>query len=604
MKPDSSQDDLISFYNNVLQNRFLKIHEARENKVVSLDKAIEQNISPGMSIHILGLHYRSHAAIYELYRQFKDKAPEFEILAGTIHGPVMSLFHAGMVKKAVTAFTGEAYPTMGPNPVYSRLFREESVKFESWSFLTFTLRLLAGAMNLGFLPTRSFLATDMLKANSKDCCPMDNPFDSKDKMVALRALNPDITLLHGHAADRFGNTILLPPRGEDVYGAIGSKKGVVVTVEKIVSPEYIREYSHLVKLPGNYVKSVSQVPMGAHPSGLNAKGLKDIQGYGEDIPFYIEARKAAKNSEDFDQWVNKWILGCKDHEKYLSRLSQKRIDILKNKAVSGAWQNDIKNKIDIIIDRPELVTPVERAVLASSDILREKAEKSGSKLILSGAGLASLASWIAIYGLKEKNLDTELISELGFHGFSPRPGEPFLFNLSNIPTCKGLDGILTMLGIMIPGKNNKSIGALSSAQIDRFGNLNTSVIREHKILMVGSGGANDVLSSANDVVVIIPQSKDRFLDKIDFITSAGARVKTLVSTLGIFEKLNNEDEFTLTYYFDDSKDTPLEKIIKNIQSHCGWTIKAADKLNRFPDPDPKDLATLRMFDPDRYFLKN
>ncbi len=604
MEFGSKDIDKNALYRDVLENRFLLSAENGESKILPLAEAVRRNVKKGMRIHFLGLHYRAHAAIFELFRQFKDGKPDFTIIAGTLHGPIMALFHVGMIKKAVTAFTGEAYPTMGPNPVYNRLYNENKVTFENWSFLTFTLRLLAGAMGVGFLPTRSLAGSDMAPANDKDCRPLDDPFGEVSGLTAVRALNPDITILHGHAADEFGNTILMPPRGEDIYGAFASRKGVIVTVEKIVSPDFIRKNSHLVKLPGSFVSSISEVPMGAHPSGLNSQGLCGIDGYCEDIPFYIETRRAAKDPKAFNQWIKEWILDCKNQKEYLDRLGNKRVHLLKGRSHPNAWQHDLNSKMAEVQKKPLSPTSLERAVLAASDIIRKKAGHDGSKLVLAGAGLAGLASWVAIYGLREQGQETQLVSELGFLGFSPRPGEPFLFNLSNIPTCKALDGILTMLGILVPHQRMHCLGALSAAQVDKYGNLNTTLIPDKNVLMTGSGGANDVMSTAGEVIIIMPQSKERFIQKLPFITSPGMKARTLVSNLGVFEKLGDDPEFSLTAYFEDQTSQDKAAAIDQIRQQCGWNLKTADNLEKFPLPDIRDLATLRTFDPDRYFLRD
>jgi len=599
-----SKTGMDPFFKDIVETRFSLPREEGKSKVIPLAEAIRQNVEEGMTIHILGLHYRSHAAIYELFRQFWNRRPDFTIVAGTLHGPIMTLFHAGMIKKAIAAFTGEAYPTMGPNPVYNRMFNEDRVVFENWSFLTFTLRLLAGAMGVGFLPTRSLVGSDMALANEKDYRLMDDPFGEVRGLAAVRALNPDITILHGHAADKFGNTILMPPRGEDIYGVFGSRKGAIVTVEKIVSTNFIRQNSHLVKLPGSFVRSVSEVPMGAHPSGLNSQGLSEVDSYCEDIPFYIELRKAARNPEALDSWNTEWILDCENRNDYFAKLGNKRVHLLKGRSQENAWFYDLNSKIPDISTRASIPSPLERAVLASTEIIRDKIRQGACKLILAGAGLASLAAWVAIYGLKEEGREAELMSELGFFGFAPRPGEPFLFNLSNIPTCKDLDGILTMLGIMMPNPWTACLGTLSAAQVDRFGNLNTTVIPEKKILITGSGGANDVMSAAREVVVTMPQSRERFVEKLPFITSPGTAARTLVSTLGVFEKLGDDREFTLTSYFEDQLPGGRDAAIREIRDQCGWDLQVMDGPTRIPLPDEKDLATLRMFDPDRYFLRD
>ncbi|MBU0513388.1 MAG: hypothetical protein KJ621_01325 [Proteobacteria bacterium] len=600
----SSNEFGAALYRDVLGRRFGPSPDRGPSKVTSLAEAIQSHVRAGMSLHFLGLHYRSHAAVHELVRRFMGRRPGFTIVAGTLHGPVMSLFHAKLVDKAICAFIGEAYPTMGPNPVYNRLFQADGVVFENWSFLSFTLRLLAGALGVGFLPTRSLVGSDMAGANEPNCRPVEDPFGAVSGLAAVRSLNPDLTFVHGQAADEFGNTILLPPRGEDVYGALGSRQGVIVTVEKIVPTDYIRRHSSMVRLPGVYVKAVVEAPLGAHPSGLNNHGLPEIDGYAEDIPFYIETRQAARDPETFDAWIDNWILSCRDHGEYLGKLGRKRVDLLKGRAHPDAWQQDLTGKLPAVSKRSEAVSPLERAVLAAADLIREKVRQNGDKLILCGAGLASLAAWVAIYGLKEEGVEAELISELGFYGFSPRPGEPFLFNLSNIPTCKGLDGILTTLGMMTTQGRPGCLGALSAAQVDRHGNLNTTVIQDKKFLITGSGGANDVMSVAREVVLIMPQSRERFVPELSFVTSPGAAARTLVSDLGVFEKLGDDPEFTLTAYFDDKSTAGTDAAIRSIKERCGWNLRVIHHPARFPLPEAQELATLRLFDPDRYFLKD
>lgn len=587
---------------DVVKRRFLQTERLFRSKVMPLEEAVRRHVSKGMSIHILGLHYRSHAAIYELLRQFWRGDPDFTLIAGALHGPVMALFHAGMIKKAITAFMGEAYPTMGPNPVHNRSFKRGAVTLKEWSFLTYTERLLAGAMGIGFFPTRSLLGSDMVRSNSEDCRPMADPLGGASELVAVRALNPDISIIHGHAADEVGNTILLPPRGEDVYGVLASRNGAIVTVEKIVSQDFIRRHSHLVRLPGIFVRSVSEVPMGAHPSGLSSHGLAEIDGYCEDIPFYLEVREAAKDPEAFDSWIEEWILECKDHREYLAKLGTGRVHYLRGRSRPDAWMYDLEGKIPGLGARPLTPSPLERAVVAGAKILQRKVVEDGYKSILVGAGLASLATWVAIYGLREEGAEVELMSELGFYGFAPRPGEPFLFNQSNIPTCKALDGIISVLGILVPNRNALCIGALSGAQVDRFGNLNTTLIPETKTLITGSGGANDVMSTAGEVLIIMPQSRERFVERLPFITSPGGRTRILVSTLGIYEKLGDEREFTLTAYFADQLPEGKDAAIRQIREQCEWDLRVIQDPAIFPMPDAKDLATLRLFDPDRYFL--
>jgi len=77
----SSKEGMAQFVQDIMESRFALPYEEGRSKVIPLAEAIQQNVEEGMSIHLLGLHYRSHAAIYELLRQFWNGQPDFTIVA-------------------------------------------------------------------------------------------------------------------------------------------------------------------------------------------------------------------------------------------------------------------------------------------------------------------------------------------------------------------------------------------------------------------------------------------------------------------------------------------------------------------------------------------
>ena len=132
----------------------------------------------------------------------------------------------------------------------------------------------------------------------------------------LSPLQPDVALLHAPIADRAGNVALHPPLLEGVWGALGARRGAIVTVERIVDD--IRPWSHLVRIPAHRVLAVVECPMGAHPGRL-LRGLAAGEGYGEDYEFWVEAR-AATRSDDYDEWIRRWVLEVETQEQWLDRL--------------------------------------------------------------------------------------------------------------------------------------------------------------------------------------------------------------------------------------------------------------------------------------------
>ncbi|MFH1626060.1 MAG: CoA-transferase [Pseudomonadota bacterium] len=586
----------------ILANRF-KIREYEgTNKVCDLNEAVRRHIKSGMTIHLCqtGVRWCS-AAIYEIARQFWGRRPDFTLVGISMNHPISVLVHGGLVKKLITTYCGDPYHTPGPNAAFQRAYKEKITEIEIWSILSLPLRLKAAAMGVEFMPTKSLIGSDMEEENKDDFIVIDDPFKSGEKVGLVKVLYPDISLTHGWAADRYGNTLLLPPYAENVYGCMGSRNGTIVTVEKIVSTDYVRKYSHLMKLPGDYVTAVCEVPLGSHPSGLAKGAMSDFPVYTEDYDFVDSACKAAKDPERFDTWIDEWILGCKDHGDYVNKLGYNRILALKGKTHADSWRYDVE-ALTRDYDSPEY-TPLEMAIVTAGRKTKERIKENDYRTILAGAGISNLSAWLAYFDLKEEGFDLELMAEIGLYGYTPTPFDPAIFNHRNFPTCKAMTDIHDIMGIFMGGSRNRCIGTLGVAEIDKYGNINTTKIPERLLYITGSGGANDIASSAREVVATAIHSKRRFLNKVNYVTSPGKKVRTLVSTLGVFEKIGDDPEFTLTGYFRNSGLTDREDHVRHIKDNCGWDLKVSSDPEEIPPPKLEELIMLRLFDPRRYYLR-
>jgi acyl CoA:acetate/3-ketoacid CoA transferase beta subunit len=169
-----------------------------------------------------------------------------------------------------------------------------------------------------------------------------------------------------------------------------------------------------------------------------------------------------------------------------------------------------------------------------------------------------------------------------------------LFNQRNFPTCTMLADIDTTLAIIVGGANARSIGSLGAAQVDKHGNINSTLIPGETLLM-GSGGANDVATCATESVVVVAQDKARFLEKVPYVTGPGERVTRLVSTLGVYEK--DQGEFVLTGVFDSN----LVKAARECTQRCGWDLRVARDVRAIEGPTTEEVRTLRVMDPKGWF---
>lgn len=567
-----------------------------EDKLCSLDEAIRRHVKKGMAINFAG---RGGALLYQLIREFWGKKPDFTLVSTGVAATVLALIQGKLVKKIITSFAGDGYPSPGPNPVVQKAYLSGEVEFENWTMLTIPQRLLAGAMGWGFIPTRSLVGSSMEEENKESFTVISDPFSPGEKIGLLKALRPDITLAHGVAADRCGNLIMTYPLSADFFGAWGSKNGVIVSAEKIVPTEYIRRHSHLVRIPSYMVKAVCEAPFGAHPGGMTNCGLPEFEHYFDDYDFITDVRNASRDEKTFLKWIKDWILDCKDNGEYLSKVGRDRLMYLKEKAHPDSWKAEITNAIPKM-DFSREPNPTEKMVITAAHVVTERFIAGKYKTILTGLGLSNLATWLAAPRIREKGYDVDMMAEIGMYGYLPRASDPTIFGYYNMPTCKILNNIETMLGVFVSGPTNQCMGVLAAGQVDKFGNVNSTKIPGVTYL-VGSGGSNDIATNNRETILVISAGKPRLVEKVPYITFPGKNVRTLVTDVGVFEKLGNKDTFTLTVYIPSKENQKAEDAVAEIREEVGWELEITPNLKK-PEPPTKDEVTLlRLFDPKGIF---
>jgi len=567
-----------------------------EDKVCSVEEAIRRHVREGMAINVSA----SGALIYQLVREFWGKRPDFTLISQGLGSNLLALVQGRLIKKAITSFAGNGYPSPGPNPLVQKAYISGEVEFENWTMRTIPQRLLAGAMGWGFIPTKSLLGSSMEEENKESFIAMDDPFSQGERIGLMKALKPDVTLLHGVAADRCGNTMMTYPLGADAFGAWAAKSGVIVSVEKIVPTEYIRRHSHLVRVPSYLVLAVCEAPYGAHPGGMTGHGLPEFEAYFPDYDFISEVNEASGDEEKFLRWIQDWILDCKDQNEYLVKIGNEKLLYLKGKADSDAWIAETLSEIPRT-DFERQPNSLERMVVAGGRVIAEKCISQGYKTMLVGVGLSNLSAWLALYRLKERGHHVDLMAEVGMYGYLPRPSDPYIFSFHNMHTCKLLTNIDTTLGFFVGGSTTRCMGVLGAGQVDKFGNVNSTKIPGRSYL-VGSGGSNDIASTNKEAVVVINSGKTRLVEEVPYITYPGKNVRTLVTDVGVFEKVGGKETFTLTAYIPSGATQTQEEAIAEIREKVGWELDVASTLGRVEPPTEEEITMLRLFDPRGYFI--
>ena len=225
------------------------------------------------------------------------------------------------------------------------------------------------------------------------------------------------------------------PYGEDLWGALASKGGVIVTVEKIVPTEFIKKYAALVKIPSYAVKAVALAPLGLHPFSFANPGISDIEPYEKDVDFLDILYEASASEHALDEWIKEWILHCEDHEQYLAKLGDSRIAELKERAARVRGESAPPPPFQ---DEDAAFEPKEMMLIALAREILSSVKTRGHKMVLAGAGVAATAAFLAYYQLKSDGF--ELGTGNGQVGYAPVPGEPILASEAGCPKVQTADG--------------------------------------------------------------------------------------------------------------------------------------------------------------------
>jgi acyl CoA:acetate/3-ketoacid CoA transferase alpha subunit/acyl CoA:acetate/3-ketoacid CoA transferase beta subunit len=555
-----------------------------------LDEAVKRYVKPKMKLHLAGGIGGPSAAICEIIRQYWGENPEFILIQSTLSGQALNLVHCNFIKKLIFAACVDISDSVRPSEIIRRSYEEKKIDLENWSLFSLQQKLMAGALGIPFMPTKSILGSSMVLDKEESFREIDDPFNLESKVGVVKALNPDFSIVHGCVADVQGNTILPAPYGDDLWGPLASSNGVLVTVEKIVPTDFIRKYSALVKIPSFVVSAVSITPLGMHPFSCPDPGISDFESYGQDIDFLNELHRASKDNQKLEDWIRRWVVECPTHEYYLNKLGGHRIRTLKEKGTKDILCDDFPSKFTNIsqdlVPQESIDQETMMLIVVAREVIRS-VWKSGHRTVLVGGGSRSIAAWLAYYQLKNQECEIELIIGNGQIGYTPKRGESINQSIAVIRSSKMLTDTIMTQGIFVGGKNNKCLSVLGGGQIDRYGNINSTTTLDGRFL-VGSGGANDAVN-AQEVIVAIDQSRNRFVEKLPYITCPGNRVTTVVSTMGVFRKMRAGEELYLVACFPNPQLSTLEEKIKHIQNNCGWPLRLANNVEEVSKPTQLEL---------------
>jgi len=298
------------------------------SKLHSMHDAVAKHVPDGSSVALcLQLEQMiPFAAGHEIIRQKKRGL--------TLIGPISDvmfdqLIGAGCVDIVIAAWVGNAM--MGSAYNFRRAVEEDGMKVFNMTNFSVALALQAGAMGVPFLPTRTALGSDITKGNHF-FYKIISPFVPQETLWAVRALNPDVTIVHVQRADAEGNAHCWGNFGIMIEAVRAAKK-VIVVAEEIVDREVIASDPNRTVIPGFLVTAVVECRYGAHPS--------PVQGYYKrDDALFRQYHEQTKTRADNETWLKRWVYEVADRKQYLSQLGACRVEELGVKQHAYAAQTD------------------------------------------------------------------------------------------------------------------------------------------------------------------------------------------------------------------------------------------------------------------------
>ncbi|QIN84320.1 CoA transferase subunit A [Rubrobacter tropicus] len=271
---------------------------------VGLREAVAEFVRDGDAVALEGFtHLIPTAAAHEIIRQGRKDLTLIRMTPDLVYDQMIGM---GAASKLVFSWGGnpgvgslhrfrDAVENAWPNPL----------EIEEHSHAGMANRYVAGASGLPFAALRGYVGTDLPKV-TKTIAPIKCPFTGEE-LMAVPALNPDVSIIHAQQADSRGNVAIWGISGIQKEAVLSARRAIV-TVEEVV--EELTPHPFQVVLPAVAVDAIAVEPKGAHPS--YADGY-----YDRDNVFYEAWDPISRDRGEFRSWMERHVLGTEGFGEYL-----------------------------------------------------------------------------------------------------------------------------------------------------------------------------------------------------------------------------------------------------------------------------------------------
>ena len=534
-------------------------------------------------------HLIPFAAGHEVIRQRRRDLTLIRMTPDLIYD---QLIGAGCARKLIFSWGG--------NPGVGSLHRFRDAVEHSWpvpleieehSHAGMANRYVAGASGLPFAVLRGYNGTDLYRpemlnsghgpgptTEAPTIKPIICPFTG-ETLTAVSAIRPDVAVIHAQRADRSGNVQLWGIAGVQKEAVLASARSVV-TVEEIV--DELDPRPGAVVLPGWTVSFVARAPAGAHPSYALGYSVRDND-------YYVAWDAIARERGTFTRWLDSRSRG----------VPARRDRGDPPDPLGGTYPGPRRGAPP---PAPRGLGEVTYTADEMMTVSAARALRDGMTCFV-GIGLPSSAANLA---RATHAPSLVLIYESGTIGAKPAQ---LPLSIGDGMLAETADAVVSVPEIfnywLQPGRID--VGFLGAAQIDKFGNINTTAIggdyRNPKVRLPGAGGAPEIAASCREVIVVVRQSHRSFVERVNFVTSVGygagpgdrerlgltgSGPKKIITDLGVLEPDPDTLEFTLTGLYPGV-------LASAAKERTGWDLAIAAEPEIIAAPTPAELAALRAF---------
>ncbi|MBN1320118.1 MAG: CoA transferase subunit A [Thermoleophilia bacterium] len=295
---------------------FREKSRAMVDKRMTVKQAVEEFVHDGdyLAIGGFGANRIPNAIVHEIVRQQRKNlgflghtsTHDFQVLcAGKVFNRLDSAYIVGLEARGLSRNA-------------RRYMESGEVQVTEWSNYALAARLKAAAEGVSFGLIRCMLGTDTFKMSAAKV--VECPFTGK-KFAAVPALWPDVSAIHVHEADMYGNSVIRGISVADLELARASKR-LIITTERLVHNSVIRDNPTITSIPFYLVDAVIEVPYGSYPGNMPYLYFSDEEHLAQWL-------KVEKDPEEFEKFLDHYIFSVPDFQEYIVRCGGlKRIEEL------------------------------------------------------------------------------------------------------------------------------------------------------------------------------------------------------------------------------------------------------------------------------------